>query len=955
MTMMQTRPLVVLCIAWMAGNACAALLPSSTFWLVWWGLIILTGLGMTMIWLAMRTQRKASFTGTPAIKMRAILLVMAVFILAAAYWHWNDARNISQLPTILHESSADLIGQQIEATGVIAGDIDIDGDRVRFPLEVYRLQPFESVVAEDAMTHSLDHSEASISLPESETIMIQLKLAHEQELQRAYVWQRGDQIAVKGSWKEPGVARNFGTFDYAQYLRKQHIHWMLEASGADSLRAQELSLSLWSKTKGMLLRWNDHVRKQLGRQIAQIFWTVDQGYMKGLLIGDTDDIDPESFAAFSRLGLTHILAISGLHIAIYVGLLLWLLRRIGLTKESACLIVMIVLPFYVLLTGASPSAIRAGLMGMIGLYLASRGLLKDGLHILCLVGWMMLVYEPYYLLDVSFQLSFAVTAGLIIYVPLLSALLVKLPARIRSAIAVTLVAQLISFPLTIYYFNQFSLLSFLANFLLVPVSGLLVLPIGSLALVLSYVWLPAGVWLGSCVSWLNTWCFWLVDLLDSLPGMLTIWASPGLWLMLGYYGLLYVALRWMRDIQQWLEQHKDDPMYASTSKRLRPATFQPLSTTAQITQKQSDQPSILFWKLYARRGLHWRIGWTRHRLVLLPMILMGIVLLLGSWYHSPHYGRDGIVQFLDIGQGDSILITTPAGKHILVDGGGTVNFQQSGQEWRQRKQPYEVGNKLLVPLLKKRGVHELDAVIATHWDQDHVGGLQAVIESIPVRQFLFNGTMPDNHQRDEMIRLLLDKKIPMYAPVAGMSMQPDSATRLDFLAPAASSSQSAAWTSSTAIKKGNGTATMTQQQAMLAAPLPVRENQNLYSLVFMLTLNGRHILFTGDADTTEEQSILNELQLPTLAMPIDVLKVGHHGSKTSTSAEWLAYWQPQLSVISAGVNNRYGHPKQEVLDRLAAVHSTIARTDQQGEIQIRIDASGHMSVRSMLEGKMPAQ
>ncbi|MFD1885451.1 ComEC/Rec2 family competence protein [Paenibacillus wenxiniae] len=1117
--MTQTRPLVVLCVAWIAGNACAALLSGNSFWYAWSGVVILMLLGGMCLHFLARTSSPRSHLQVPVVIIRSVLLWMIVFIVAAAYWHWNDVCNTSQLPDILGQSRADLIGQQAKVTGVIAGDTDIDGDWVRFPLEVYQLQsvePATTSVSQDSPDHPYhnvhqDHNEHAIHLPKHEMIIVQLKLAHEQELQLAAGWRRGDQIAVKGSWKEPGVARNFGAFDYRQYLRKQHIHWMMETNGADSLHTVELPLSIGAEYKGKMLRWNDHVRKQLGTQIERIFWAADQGYMKGLLIGDADDIDPASFAAFSRLGLTHILAISGLHIAIYVGLLLWLLRKIGLTKESACLIVMILLPFYVLLTGASPSAIRAGLMGMIGLYLASRGMLKDGLHILCVVGWMMLLYEPYYLLDVSFQLSFAVTAGLIIYVPLVHALLAKVPVRMRSAVAVTLVAQLISFPLTIYYFNQFSLLSFVANFLLVPVSGLLVLPLGTLALAISYVWLPVGIGLGSCVSWLNQWCFWLVDVLDAIPGMLTIWASPELWLILAYYGLLYVALRWMRDIQQWVEQHGDDPLYRSGNRRLPIHSVHPHAHTAHshsahsahLYENNTHAHSahshaytahsyshshtthshahtaysceadavfvradslfyvIPFWKLYARRGLHWRVGWTRRRLRSIPALLLSLIILLGYWYHSPHHGSDGIVQFLDIGQGDSILITTPTGKHILVDGGGTVHFQPSGQQWRQRKQPYEVGNKLLVPLLKQRGVHELDAVIATHWDQDHVGGLQAVIEAIPVRQFLFNGTMPDHHQRAEMIQLLLDKKVPMYAPTAGMTMQPDEATRLDFLAPAASSSSSVAAVTAAPLIESAWTAT--EQQTMpstLPTSLPVRENQNLYSLVFMLTLHGRHILFTGDADTTEEQSILNELQAQQLQwrpsakadtkatnsyvgyanaidpvkhenklantkqsvpkhtanttksitanntthtfnniansnissviknnaanstftaidqnnvnqyttnrsalvpsadatlhvapfpIPIDVLKVGHHGSKTSTSAAWLHYWQPRLSVISAGVNNRYGHPKQEVLDRLAAVHSAIARTDQQGEIQIRIDSSGHIQMRSMLE------
>ncbi len=1001
--MMHTRPLVVLCIAWITGSASAVLMKGSSFWFVWCGIMVLTVLGCILLRQFIRIRSQRSPMQSSVIAIRAIGITLLIFLVASAYWHWNDVRNISQLPMQLKQPIADMVEQQVDVTGVITGSIDIDGDRVRFPLRLHAIQSSYSKSGQGSSTDSSVRPTSSIVLRKQETIMIQLKLAAEKELERAASWKQGDQISVTGNWQEPGVARNFGTFDYQEYLRTQYIHWILKVEGADALRPAELDLSIWTKMKLTMLGWNDHFRKQLGGQIERIFWQADQGYMKGLLIGNADDIDPESFAAFSRLGLTHILAISGLHIAIYVGLLLWLLRRIGLTKEAACMIVMILLPFYVLLTGASPSAIRAGLMGMIGLYLASRGKLKDGLHILCLVGWVMLIYEPYYLLNVSFQLSFAVTAGLLIYVPLLHALLKRLPQRIASAVAVTLVAQFISFPLTIYYFNQFSLLSFLANFILVPISGLLVLPIGSLALVLSYVWLPVGLTLGGCVSWRNDWCFRLVDWLDAMPGMLTIWASPGLWLILGYYGLLYIAFRCMRDLQHWLYQHGDDPQYARQAKSVAQHPYIKETDLDRTRDKRSDRTeyesanntdidenptsfnpnrdSIPFWKLYRQRGLHWHIPWTKHRLIAVPVMGLALLLLLGYWYNAPHHGQDGLIQFLDIGQGDSILITTPAGKHILVDGGGTVNFRPSGQEWRQRKQPYEVGNKLLVPLLKQRGVHQLDAVIATHWDQDHVGGLEAVIEGIPVRQFLFNGTMPDNHQRDDMIRRLLDKQIPMYVPVAGMTMQPDPYTRLEFLAPARSSSQpdeivqslaqepprSKASTASvlqSGIAQSNVLQSHVSGQNQIvpnaSLPLPVREDQNVHSIVFMLTLYDRHILFTGDADTTEEKSILNELQDQQTklvdwngqshqAMKMDVLKVGHHGSKTSTSAEWLAYWQPGLSVISAGVNNRYGHPKPEVLDRLEEVHSAIARTDQQGEIQLRIDHRGHMSIRSMLE------
>ncbi|WP_258168758.1 ComEC/Rec2 family competence protein [Paenibacillus sp. AR247] len=131
--------------------------------------------------------------------------------------------------------------------------------------------------------------------------------------------------------------------------------------------------------------------------------------MKGLIIGLQDDLDPETYAEFSQLGLTHILAISGMHVAVYVGCLLYIFSLLRLSREKSLLLVMLLVPLYVLLSGVSPSVVRAGIMSMIGLYAARKGMLKDGLNILSAAALLMLLWNPYYLLSVSFQLSFLVT------------------------------------------------------------------------------------------------------------------------------------------------------------------------------------------------------------------------------------------------------------------------------------------------------------------------------------------------------------------------------------------------------------------------------------------------------------------------------------------------------------------------------------------------------------------
>ncbi|WP_458121682.1 ComEC/Rec2 family competence protein [Paenibacillus sp. Z6-24] len=1008
---MKTRPLVALCAAWVTGSMFAAVLQNGGFG---WGMLGLSliAAALLLFWPDHR---------------RTVLILALTLSCAAVYWHWNDRHNESMIPALLQQSPEQMNEQPVYAEGVITSLPETDGDRVSFRMKLYRLSQSEKAKPQQEQ--------------ELETVIVQLKLAARQELQHAAAWKRGDRITVRGTWKKPGEARNFDTFDYRQYLRTQYIHWMIKAEGVSTLQPSNIHVTGPASWRWQLLRWNDDTRQMLGSRIGQIFHTEDQGYMKGLLIGDANDIDPQQFASFSRLGLTHILAISGLHVAIYTGILLWLLRKIGLTRERACLVVMLLLPVYVLLTGASPSAIRAGIMGMIALYAASRGMLKDGLHILCAACWGMLLYEPYFLLNISFQLSFVVTAGLILYVPLMQPLLQKLPSRLAGALTVTLVAQMISFPLTIYYFNQFSLLSFAANLVLVPVSSLVVLPVGSIALVISYIWLQAAVWIGSMVSWINIGSFWIMNWLDGLPLMLTIWHSPSLGWILIYYGALYLLLRYGRDLIQGKQEqggfstsnaaHSGAAAYRGEEAQ---ATA-PLPVKYRNSSRMSGRTNLHGKGLFgtgsvhamaggmagsshakscyvsdvAPKGLLYRIRleqrwmavfpergfllaalsavitrvfyfhtvgspWLRRRLlgIMLAPCLLIVMLIYG--YESPLQHGDGMVQYLDVGQGDSILITTPGGKHILVDGGGTMNFEQKGQEWRRRKDPYEIGAKLLVPLLKQRGIHQLDAVILTHGDHDHAGGLLAVAEQIPIRRFIFNGTMPKGSGLDGLMRTLLDRQVPIYGSSPGMKLQPDDQTELAFLSPIAVTSG----LNTDNVKETDPAAAALQSSlpyplASAVNPLPRKEEQNHYSVVFLLTMNSRRFLFTGDADQTEEKGILYELaskQNPqpnpqmqgsqqfsgqSIPMPVDILKIGHHGSKTSTSAEWLQYWQPSLSVISVGQHNTYGHPTAEVLKRIQTAGSDVARTDLNGEVQIRVNADGQLSRRTLLQNDTPSK
>lgn len=292
--------------------------------------------------------------------------------------------------------------------------------------------------------------------------------------------------------------------------------------------------------------------------------------------------------------------------------------------------------------------------------------------------------------------------------------------------------------------------------------------------------------------------------------------------------------------------------------------------------------------------------------------LMCMILLYG---YNPHsFARNGSVQFLDVGQGDAMLIQTPERKVIMIDGGGTFRFQREGEEWRMRRDPYEIGKNLLVPLLKKRGIKQIDYLIVTHADIDHFGGLQAVIDNLPVGIMFINGTLKDSDAYDAFLHKALQKNIPIAIASEGQQLQVDAHTSLSFLYPLATDR---------------------------IATVP---HQNASTIVSLLQMHGFRFLFTGDIELMEEREMLVRMAE---VERVDLMKVAHHGSRTSTSEQWLARWQPQLAVISVGRFNTYGHPHPTVIDRLDQQRILTYRTDVHGEIQIEVNAE-HLKVRTKL-------
>ncbi len=772
---------------------------------------------------------------------RLLFICLIAFIAASGQKYWMDHTvGVSKLAKIRAEQGVEGDETNFTVSGEITKAALSDGDRIALYIQ----------------------SEEVNSLLLKENFIIHIKLHKLEEQQLALQLVSGVRIHIKGTLVQPKSAGNIGGFDYSHFLKQQHIYWLIKVDSVKEMKIIGKSARLGSNVK----HYTDKLRNRLALQLDALLAEkkVDAGFLKGLLIGVRDDIDPALYKNFAEIGITHILAISGLHVAVFIAVCSLLLRQFRLTREKISIVLLVLLPIYILLSGASPSVLRAGIMAMLGILLYRAGRLKDSLRLVAATGWLLLLWNPYYLFNISFQLSFIVTIGLIKGFPALRKWLPshKYIKGVSDTIAITVTAQLISFPLTIYYFNQFHLLSLLSNLVFIPLISIIVLPLGFVAFLLSFIWFGAAQFIFQILSYIHQFIFWGAKQLASVKILSTIWASPPIW---------WVVI--------WLAG------------------------------------SLFFFHVIKNKKMTVKMT---------ASIALSSTVLLVYAYQHPHWGNEAIVSFLDVGQGDSALVRTPKGKRILIDGGGSVLFRRADEEWRSRRDPYEVGEKTVVPLLKKRGVQQLDVIIISHLDSDHIGGLLAVLEHIPVKEIWWNQSVKHSRDTIELFKLALEKKVRLYGISGITNLELEEEASFRFLWPPI---------------EGSG-----EKNDLISYV----EDQNEYSAVFDLQLKGHYFLFTGDINQTTEGIILQRLQGK---QPMDNepeggpyrnkaqsswMKAAHHGSKHSSGEQWMSYWKPDYTVISSGENNRYGHPHADALHRIQKSGSSIWRIDQQGELMIKI-------------------
>lgn len=530
----------------------------------------------------------------------------------------------------------------------------------------------------------------------------------------------GDLIRFRTRLRLPRNFNNSGGFDYVRQLRAQGI---LVRGSVNNISDLTLIRAGFGNSFQTAI---EELRSKLRQVIVENSRPPEGQIIQALLLGEKKQLPSSIREDFNRTGTSHVLAISGLHVGmvasftIVICLLVmkshpYLLLRLNAIRLSTCLALIPVL-IYALLAGMSVSVVRATIMlcAFMSAILLRRG--TDLMNTLALAALIILLVSPYELFDVSFQLSFAAVASLILIAPLLSRLWVSneraakfmaisYPRRALRGIILffcaSLAATLGTLPIIAYYFNGISTISLPANGIIVPLMGLVALALG-MAVIITLPFSPAlaGLFVKLCSLPIKLSLF-IIGWLASLPGSYFRITTPSIAEIAGYYLLLFILFR---IIGKKREEGEASSLKTSVALKLTLASL------------------ILFFIVdYAYRAV------------------------------MVHSRRDLTITAIDVGQGSATLLQLPRGTDVLVDGGGSLMGHDG----------FDIGRYVVAPFLWHQRISKLDLVILTHSHPDHLQGLLYILKNFDVREVWVGGYQSENVEYSNFIDIINDKKIPL--------------------------------------------------------------------------------------------------------------------------------------------------------------------------------------------------
>ncbi|TFB24865.1 DNA internalization-related competence protein ComEC/Rec2 [Filobacillus milosensis] len=611
---------------------------------------------------------------------------------------------------------------------------------------------------------------------------------------------QGAQCYVEAEIQQPKQPTNPGSFDYRKYLASLGVSWV-SYDNSFSKCANPSYLS-------HLYDWRDHLMSITESKFSEatVVW------IKALIFGDRSDIEPELIDTFEYWGLSHLLAISGLHVGMFLSVIYFLLMKVcRLTKEQSKCIIIMIIPFYIIISGSQPPVIRAGLMAIcLIVFSMFKKNTTDTIDIISIVMICMLLYNPFLLHQMAFQFSFAVTFALI-----LSKNLLFKDHWIMISIKVSLISQLVLLPLQFYYFYYTNVMSFLFNLIYVPYFTLIAMPL-LLLLMLSLV-LPQPVRhvLEFLFNFINTFFIQLLQMVGEPMRSIWVIGKPHLMVVLLYF-IFFILM-------------------------------------------------MLFWE----KGQ------------LKKAALLGIIIIMVCYGETAikHFTPEYSVTMLDVGQAESIIIELPYRQGIfMVDAGEEMNGEEETN--------YNF-NHVIKPYLWSKGITEIDSLWISHFDRDHSGAMEQVIKQFEPKQ-LYTAPIERYYKYPGLDHIIVHEgTIVNYGDITFNVLSPTKSNK--------------------------------------------HTDANDQSIVFLLQYKQHKMLFTGDISKEVEQELVSKNSIG----DIDVLKIAHHGSQTSTSKLWLQKAKPEAAIVSVGENNFYGHPHPIVIQRLKDFGINVYRSDQLGAVTLK--------------------
>lgn len=671
-------------------------------------------------------------------------------------------------------------------------------------------------------------------------------------------WRAGRRIRAAATLRRPSGYRNPGAGDEDLALARRGLSLIGSVKSAALVEVVAQGHALAEAASAAREGTRQAIAATLpDRPIAAAIVTA-------ILIGDRGGLPPEVQRRLQAAGTYHVIAISGGNIAILAGLCFVLLSAARVPPRAASIVLTVLLCAYGYLAGGGPSVARATIAAVIYLLARAADHRTPAVNALAVVALIAVVREPLEVFDPGLWLSYGATLAILIGADRVlkrrrhRGPFAALPivAALAAILVGTIAAELALFPVGAYVFQRVTVAGIVLNFIAIPL--MTVVQIAGMAAVALFWSIPALAGMAARIAGLAA--AGLVEstrLVDLAPWLTWRVPAPPVWLMAAYYG-------------GWILLYFSAPFSA-----------------AAVRQSRMRSARTPFAMLIALAGI----------CIAAPVQIPGLTVVA----RPP---RDALrITFLDVGQGDAVLIELAGGRTLLVDAAG-----QPGSS------TFDLGERVIGPALLSFGVRRLDYLAITHGDPDHAGGAMAIARDFRPRE-LWEGVPVPPHPT---LRALSEHLAGRGAVLR--TVRPDDRLRLGGV-----------------------------ELRVLHPPEPEWERQRVRnddSIVIELQYGEVSIVLPGDIGAEVERALAGRLAPARLR----VLKAAHHGSATSTSAEWLGALAPAAVVFSCGRGNRYGHPAPPVLARVRASGAEVFRTDEDGAITLTTD--GHEVAVSTFSGRV---